>query len=600
MNVPSRRSLVTVAVLAGALAPLSVAPAASAATPTDYSTPAPAVSIGRRAAGHEAQLVAAEDRRLQDIRTISTLARWQNRAQRAPYRVGTPYGYTLVLTARSEPYVLSDLLKLEPQTLLRLSDGSYLLKEHIVVLDGAELDLTTPGLVLRMSSEQDGFATIVSYGGRLKLLGSPARPLRITSWNLGTGRPDHDTDDGRAYVRALGGQVQMSYVHLSDLGFWSGRTGGLSLTGTDRPNTGALDIKSTSVTGSVGGLQVLPTGPLPTGSAGADDHGIYTNTFVAARIDHIVTEHDAIGLFVSGADGVAISDSQFLDSQITGVDLHRFVTSSSIQRTESDGSGGVGFNLGRATEGVQLTQCTARGNAGDGFALSGAPLADGPSAVGSPITRYGNDSLSNSIAAANGHYGIFVNNGFNITLSSNQVSASPMGIVVMDEASRVSINGNHVRGTGGYGIALLNGVRRSWVIGNVVSGARIYMRDSQGSVQGNSVLSSMGHGISVVGAADGTSVTNNVVTGTGTSAIDTARAGGTVTVRNNLAAGWQDTTSLWVQYWHMLLHPMSLLWAAILGLVLLSMIKGLRRGEVVLGTNPYGRKGAQLVYTSRP
>jgi parallel beta-helix repeat protein len=585
----------------GALAIVCVIGAAPAAASTGRAptSPAPAVSISNADAGREAQLVATEDRRLQDLRTISTLARWQSRAQRAPYRVGTPAGYTLVLTARSEPYVLSDLVTLEPQTLVRMSDGSYLLKEHILVLSGAELDLTASGLVLRLSSASDGFVSIVSMGGRLKMLGTAGRPLRITSWDANARRTDIRTSDGRAYIRTLGGQLQMSYVDISDLGFWSGRTGGLSLTGTDRPNTGSLDmkaVKDSGPTGSIGGIEVLPTGPLPAGAGSPNDSSIYANTFVAARIDHVAATGNAIGLFASGADGVAIADSKFLDSQITGVDLHRFVTASSIQRTVSNGSGGDGFSLGRATEGVQLTQCTAQGNAGDGFSISGEPLATGPSAVGSPITRYGNNLLSNSAAAHNGHYGVYVKDGFNVTVSGNHVSSSEMGIVANEGASSLSINANNISDVSGHGIALLDGVAHASVTGNVVNGAGIYLRDSDGAITGNTVLAAIGHGISVVGSAGGASVTNNVITGTGSSAIDTARASGTIAEGGNVKANWHDTTSLITQYVHMLLHPMSLLWAMILVLVLVSMIKGLRRGEVMPGTNPYAHKGAHLVY----
>lgn len=574
--------------------------AAASSNDDKYASPADPVKISVAAAQQEAQLVAAEDRRLQDIRTVSTLARWQKRAQHAPYRVGTPSSYTLVLTARSQPYDLSDLLQLEPQTLLRLSDGSYLLKENIVLLAGAELDLGRPTLVLRLASNQDGFTSIVSYGGRLKLIGSPGRPLTITSWNLTTGRPDTDTADGRAYVRAIGGQVQLSYVDVSDLGFWSGRTGGLSLTGTDRPNTGSLDVKAVSSTGSIGGLQVLPTGPLPRGQASSTDNQLYTSTYVAARIDHVHATGNAIGLFVSGADGIAVADSQFLDSQIAGVDLHRFVTASTIERTVSNGSGGAGFNLGRATQGVQLIQCTARGNATDGFVLSGEPLANGPSAVGSPIGRYGDNLLSNSLAAHNRHYGVFVKNGFNVTVSSDTVRFSKMGIVVTERAKAVNLNSNSVTDVTdpvAYGIVLIDNVQGAKVYGNTVTGGRIYLRNSSGTVRQNVVINAPGHGISIVGRAGGTSVLSNVVSGTGSSAIDTARSIGTVQVAGNNDVQWHDTTGLLVRYWHAMLHPMSLLWAAILALALVSMVMGVRRGEIARGTNPYARPGGHFVYT---
>lgn len=564
----------------------------------DSAPPAAPVSISRQDAEQEAQLVAAEDRRLQDLRTIATLARWQNRAQRAPYRVGTPAGYTLVLTPRSEPYVLADLLSLEPQTLQRMSDGGYLLSEHIVVLSGAELDLTSPGLTLRLASSPSGFASIVSMGGRLVVLGTASHPVRVMSWDPRLARPDTTTSDGRAYLRAIGGQVQLSYVDVRDLGFWSGRTGGLSLTGTDRPNTGSLDTqaaKAATGTSTIGGLRILPTGALPHGTQSGTDSSLYANTYVAARIDHTRVVGNAFGLFTSGADGVLVDQCTFLDSQITGVDFHRFVTGSTIQRTTSNHSGGDGFSLGRATQGVQISQSTASGNAGDGFVISGEPLANGPSAVGSPTITYGNNLLSNSTADDNGHYGIYIKDGFNMTVSGNHVSDSAMGIVATEGASNVSINGNQVSQIRSHGIALINGVTGSLITGNVVKGSPIYLRGSNAQVQGNTVLGADGHGISVVGSAAGTLVANNVTTGMGTSAIDTARAIGTIHVHGNSTAGWHDTTSLFVRYSHMMLHPMSLLWATILVLVLLSMIKGYRRRHVERGTDPYAHQSAHLL-----
>ena len=49
-----------------------------------------------------------------------------------------------------------------------MSDGSFLLSEHVLVLAGAALRLSEPGgLTLRLASSPEGFATIVSFGGEL-------------------------------------------------------------------------------------------------------------------------------------------------------------------------------------------------------------------------------------------------------------------------------------------------------------------------------------------------------------------------------------------------------------------------------------------------
>jgi parallel beta-helix repeat protein len=570
-------------------------------------TPADPVVIDPEDALRQSALVAQEDRRLQDVRTVTTLARWQNRSQKAPYRLATPAGFTLVLTSRSAAYTLSDLLKLQPQTLVRLSDGSYLLREHIVVLSGAELNLApAAGLTLRLASSAEGLVSIVSMGGRMTIVGTDAHRVTITSWNEHAAANDKETADGRAYIRALGGQLQLSYVSIEDLGFWSGRTGGLSLTGTDRPNTGSLDVDTLTGDapaptlpggdGSVGGTQILPTGDLPTSAYSPGSSPVDTSlSFVSARIDNTTVTGNAFGLFVSGADGVLVDSSTFTHSQITGVDFHRFVRSSVIQRTASNYSGGDGFSLGRATQGVQINQSVAIGNADDGFSISGEPLSDGPSAVGSPTQKYGNNSISNSTATGNGHYGIAIRDGFNMTVANNQVAGSKMGIVVLDNATNVSVTGNQINSVASHGVALLDGVTDSTVSGNLVNDGPIYLRNAWARVQGNTVLNASGHAVSVVGSANGTVIAHNVVAGYGSSAIDIARAQDDAVVQTgNSAEGWRDTTSLITEVKRALLQPMTLLWLAIAILVIGSLVRGVGREKPAPGTHPYAHQNGHL------
>ena len=47
----------------------------------------------------------------------------------------------------------------------------------------------------------------------------------------------------------------------------------------------------------------------------------------------VKVDHNAFGLFVSGANGVQVSDSSFSDNQVNGVVLHRYVTNGAITRT---------------------------------------------------------------------------------------------------------------------------------------------------------------------------------------------------------------------------------------------------------------------------
>ena len=111
---------------------------------------------------------------------------------------------------------------------------------------------------------------------------------------------------------------------------------------------------------------------------------------MVARLDGVVVDHDAFGLFVSGADD--ISRSEFTDNQLGGVVLHRNVTNGVISSTVSSRNVGDGFSIDRASTGIVITGSKASDNTGSGFRFTGRALADGPSAVGSSLRSYGNNS----------------------------------------------------------------------------------------------------------------------------------------------------------------------------------------------------------------
>jgi hypothetical protein len=578
---------------------------AAAASPT---APAHLPQVSQPDADEEAALVAAEDRRLVQVSAQASISRWQSKSLKTPYRLSTGSGYTLVLTAAEAPYTLADLRKLEPQTLLRMTDGSFILGENIVVMAGATLVLSQPGgLTLRLASGPTGFSSIVSLGGELEFSGTQAAPVNLTSWDTHAGTVDTDTADGRAYVRAIGGQFAMQYVNVKDLGFWSGRTGGVSLTGTSRPDLGALaSVGKAKLTTSpdantspdITVIPVSPAGALPTGAANPDlSTGIPMMDYVSSEITHTTIDGDAFGLFITGANGLQISDSSVSNSQFAGIELHRFVSNGVIERTTTTYNGGDGFNLDRATQGIVISETTSTRNAGHGFAMSGLPLANGPSAVGSPLESYGNNSISNSVASNNARDGIEVSGGFNIGLANNRIDGNDMGIVVTDGTKQVAVTGNDVGGQKRHGIALVKGVSGATVTGNVVDGATtgIYVRDSQAQVKGNTVEHASLHGVSVVGSAKGTAVSYNVMAGSGPSALDTARTHGGVSAKDNQETGWHDTTP-WYLYLKKLLHPMTLLWASILILVVLSAIRSRKNRAVV--AHPYAHQmGHQMPVT---
>ncbi|MDQ7908471.1 right-handed parallel beta-helix repeat-containing protein [Phytohabitans sp. ZYX-F-186] len=533
-------------------------------------------------AERQTALVAAEDSRLNQVRAVTAVARLEAGKWTTPYRLNTGSGYTLVLTQRSEPYTVTDLLKLAPQTFVRQGDGSYLLTENIYVNLGAKLKLANPGgLTVRLASGTNGFVAIVSFGGQLMLEGTAQAPVKITSWDQRAGKADTDVTDGRAYLRAIGGQFAMANTEVSDLGFWSGRTGGLSLTGTDRPNTGQIEGPDEVPEGTKppapgsGGVTAQPSGPLTTPDSRFDG---LDPSYTSGKITKSVVRGNAFGIFISSGNGITIADTTVERSLEDGIVLHRFVTAAAVERVTAKGNGGDGFIMSRATQQVRVTGSTAEGNAGNGFTLSGAPLADGPSASGQSTANYGSNSVSSSVAVDNGRYGIEVVGGFDVGVQNNRVEGSDMGIVARLDSDKVAITGNQLSGQRRQGIAIRDSVSGATVTGNVITGADtgIYLRDSVAEVRGNTVQDATNHGISLVGDVAKSQVSYNVIAGVGPSALDTPRSHGKVEIKENQTFAWHDTSSFWIRFRHYA-SPMTMLWAGILLLIVFSAVKGAGR-----------------------
>lgn len=545
----------------------------------------------------EAGLVAAEDARLAEVRTIASLSRWTAKPLKTPYRLTTGSSYSLVLTERRQAYTLTDLLVLAPQTFVRQPDGSYLLSEHLIVQAGATLRLSAPSaLTIHLASDVDGFVSIVNHGGRLEVIGTEGRPVTVTSWDRGAGRVDTSTEDGRAYIRSVGGQVALSHARLDSLGFWSGRTGGLSLTGTDRPTPGELDAlgKQMTVTtkkalveaaaadpgaeqpDSTGGVtldKVLPAGELPLPVV---DIAEPQYSYVSAAISDVVVARGAYGIFVAGASGVDIRRSSFSANLIDGVVLHRFVTNAVLEAVVSQRNGGDGIVLARASTGTVLSEVRSVTNGRNGITISGLPLATGPSATGTPVGDYGNNSVSNSESADNRRYGIEVVGGRNIAINANRVTGNDMGIVVREGTRLVTAVGNTVSGQLRQGIAVRDGVSEATVSGNMVDGGEtsVYVRDSVATVDRNTLTDASLHSVTLVGDVVGTTVDKNTIGGRGPSALDATRAEAfSWGSFDNDVAGWTDTTPFLVTL-KRLAQPLTLLWGSLALIVVVTALRG--------------------------
>lgn len=561
----------------------------------------------------EAVLVELEERHLSDVRSTMEAALWDGGGS---YRLVSSDTTALVLTARAEPYTLEELVSTAPETVTRQADGSYLLNESVVVLSDATLSIAgADGLVLRMTSTADSFVSIVTLGGSLTVHGTDEHPATVTSWDASSSSVDTSTRDGRAYVRVIGGHADFAFAQFESLGFWSGATGGVALTGNPVPGDqatvdAALSIIPSSMVdpakpgpppppqptatstptraphhprpgspttpggGATAPEEAVQAGPVRTLNLEPDygDHGR-----VSATIESAAFTNNAFGLFVSGADEVNIANSTVSGSLVDGLLMFRDVTNSTVTDTTSSNNGADGFSLASSTTSTVLTRVTAAGNGRNGISIEGAPLVDGPSPAGVSTVEYGHNTVVESTASKNGRYGIEVVGGTGVVVDGNTVDGSVTGIVVADGARAVKVTNNTMTGTTAQGIALRDAGTDLIVQGNETRGAAvgIYSRNSGGQIRDNHITGATNHAISLVGATGFSSVIGNTASGTGPSAVDVVRTRNVVVSGNNVAA-WEGTKPVDVTL-RSLFQPLTVLWIVLGTLVFVTAFLSLGR-----------------------
>jgi parallel beta-helix repeat protein len=543
----------------------------------------------------ESVLVAAEDSRLDYVRTVTSAAQWQFAAAAEPYRIQTGERSTLVLTPREAAYTLDDLAILLGEDLRILPNSALLLRQSLVVLEGATLTVGLDGVIpvtLLLESTDESFVSILSLGGTLDVAGSISAPVTISSWNTATGRPDAVTDDGRAYIRAIGGAVTLGYAFFSDLGFWSGHTGGVAISGGSLP-TPPSDSAVVDAAAQPGSAPLLPTVEV---EAFALDRAAGAGS-VTASIDNVTFERNAFGLFVTDTSELTIERSAVKDSLIDGLVLHRFVTDAQVSDTTSTGNAVDGITVSRSSENLTFENVIASGNGRNGMSIDGAPLADGPSASGSSVLSYGGSRIANGTFADNGRYGIEIAGGHDVMVEGNTVSRNSIGVVTTGLAEDITISGNEFTGQVRQSIAVRDGASGISVVENRVRGGDtgVYVRNAEVLISENTLSQLTNHGVTLIGSSVSTEVFDNVIGGSGTSPVYRDDSSSGAAVSGNVTTDWRPAITP-DSVASSLFQPLTIVWLALGTLLLVTALARGRRSTQAI-VDPYANIAPLSSYT---
>jgi hypothetical protein len=325
--------------------------------------------------------------------------------------------------------------------------------------------------------------------------------------------------------------LDLRYVRVSSLGFWSGRTGGVAWTGVSRrPSTGSA--ASSTFTG------------------------------------------DTYGAFVSRGDQVQFSDDLFEGNELDGLRLHRNAVGSTVTGSAAARNGGNGFAVGRGATGNVLRRDLSVHNQGNGFLLDGQPLVSGASPSGDRTVASSGTVVEGSDAEVNRRAGIIVEGGVGTVVSRNIVCGPVTGIAVRVGATGTLVANNEVRCGGRVALSVGPAVTGTTVAGNTLSRARIglLIRNSPGvRIMDNNFNGISLFGISVRGSSAGVVGDGNVISGLGFQPVDTRGGATPPQMTNSDLQDWHHRSDLSVTG-YLRYHPILTTWLVIASLVVVSWL----------------------------
>ncbi len=425
-------------------------------------------------------------------------------------------------------------------------DGATLVLTNIVVGPDARLVLDQRVGTLRLASSPTGFVGLTSWRGAIEINGNAQQPLNVLGWDIKELKPDLNPVDGRAYIRAMGGELVVRNARVSNLGFWNGRTGGVAWTGSKgQPSTG----------------------------------GAANSTFI----------NNVWGAYISGSEGIQMINVRLEGNDRAGLAIHRDAVSTLISGSTSTGNHGDGITIDRAS-GSRVMRSTITDNSGDGITLDGRGIGIVATATGVQVNQIKGTVIEANTLSRNGRYGIRVLGGEDTVVHGNKVSGSQVGVVVKSGANGTQIVDNTIGGVVDSAVQIGPDAKRTAITTNTLADGRmgIIAQDAATNIiSRNKISGSTEFAVTVRGQADGTTVGSNTLAGRGWRAVDIRKATGITAT-----AVTSNDTSKWIprieRPWYSIFerHPALFVWSFMALLPILGWRTG-RRWRRRAAEHPY-------------
>jgi parallel beta-helix repeat protein len=341
-------------------------------------------------------LTALQSRELQRSRRITGLAPTFTAPTLVPPTFPEPVP-TIVLPPRATAYDLSEVRNLLPAA-FGTSGNAVLLQASIEVPAGAQLivdSATTPQL--RMLSSKTAYTTMIARGGTLTLRGSKEAPLQISTWDPDVQGVDLQPADGRSFLLAWGGRMDITYADIGYLGYGTGTSSGVAWRGGEHP--------------------VGQTGTPATGD-----------------VRNSVLHNNWFGAYTFEALGMQWTGNTFRDNSGYGFDPHDSSDDFLVAENVATRNGRHGFIFSRGCDRNVLRNNIAYDNRGHGFMIDDGRSEDSETAAARQEAS--NDNvLQGNRAYDNAGSGIEIEGGRGTVVDGNTLTGNHVGVRVKNDAS---------------------------------------------------------------------------------------------------------------------------------------------------------------------